>query len=179
LGLESRPDTVETVGSGEVHDANRREGTEQRRYDITRERTGFGLNLDYRPDEHSEVWFRSLYSRFKDDEVRQALVTEFGDAQLAGAEAVRELKAREETQEVKSFVFGGKRQLGDWGVSAQAGYSKAGENSPGGIGNAAFEADDDFSNVGYNGTRKPRLRAGQELYDAGNFSLTEVEWEKQ
>ena len=176
-------DNVETGGAWDFDDGARLEEIEQRRYDITRERTGLGLNLDYRPDEHSEVWFRSLYSRYKDDEVRQGLVTTFGDPQLPGelgeAEVARELKAREETQEVKSFVFGGKRQLGDWGVSAQAGYSKAGEDSPGGIGTAAFEADEDFSNVGYSGTRKPRLRAGQDLYDATHFSLTEVEWEKQ
>ncbi|TKA92720.1 TonB-dependent receptor [Halopseudomonas bauzanensis] len=176
-------DNVETGGAWDFDDGARLEEIEQRRYDITRERTGLGLNLDYRPDEHSEVWFRSLYSRYKDDEVRQGLVTTFGDPQLPGelgeAEVARELKAREETQEVKSFVFGGKRQLGDWDVSAQAGYSKAGEDSPGGIGTAAFEADDDFSNVGYSGTRKPRLRARQDLYDATHFSLTEVEWEKQ
>ena len=176
-------DNVETGGAWDFDDGARLEELEQRRYDITRERTGLGLNLDYRPDEHSKVWFRSLYSRYKDDEVRQGLVTEFGDPQLSGelgdAEVARELKAREETQEVKSFVFGGKRQLGDWGVSAQAGYSKADEDSPGGIGNAAFEADDDFGNIGYNGTRKPRLSAGADLYDANNFGLTEVEWEKQ
>ena len=176
-------DNVETGGAWDFDDGNRLEEVEQRRYDITRERTGFGLNLDYRPDEHSEVWLRTLYSRYKDDEVRQGLVTEFADPQLPGelgdAEVTRELKAREETQEVKSFVFGGKRQIGDWGISAQAGYSEAGEDSPGGIGNAAFEGNDEFSNIGYNGTRKPRLRSGAGMHDPNNFSLTEVEWEKQ
>ena len=176
-------DNVETGGAWDFDGGNRLEEVEQRRYDITRERTGFGLNLDYRPDEHSEVWLRTLYSRYKDDEVRQGLVTEFADPQLPGelgdAEVTRELKAREETQEVKSFVFGGKRQIGDWGISAQAGYSEAGEDSPGGIGNAAFEGNDDFSNIGYNGTRKPRLRSGADLHDPNNFTLSEVEWEKQ
>ncbi|WP_150305576.1 TonB-dependent receptor [Pseudomonas saliphila] len=175
-------DNVETGGAWDFDDGDRLEELEQRRYDITRERTGLGLNLDYRPDEHSEIWFRSLYSRFKDDEVRQGMVTEFGDAQLAGelgeAEVSRELKARTDTQEVESFVFGGKRQIGDWGVSAQAGYSKAGEENPGGIANAAFAGNDDFSDIGYGGTRKLRLQAGQDVYDPSNFSLDEVEWEK-
>jgi len=176
-------DNTETGGAWDFDDDNRLEELEQRRYDITRERTGLGLNLDYRPNEDSELWLRSLYSRFKDDEVRQGLVTEFGDPQLAGelgdAEAVRELKAREETQEVMSIVFGGQRQFGDWNISAQAGYSEASEDSPGGIGNAAFEADDDFSAVGYRDSRKPRLIGGEGLYDLNNFMLTEVEWEKQ
>ncbi|MFA5631976.1 MAG: TonB-dependent receptor [Porticoccaceae bacterium] len=176
-------DNTETGGVWDFDDDNRLEELEQRRYEITRERTGLGLNLDYRPDADSEIWLRSLYSRFKDDEIRQGLVTEFGDPQLAGelgdAEAVRELKAREETQEVMSIVFGGQRQFGDWNISAQAGYSEASEDSPGGIGNAAFEADDDFSAVGYRDTRKPRLIGGEGLYDLNNFMLTEVEWEKQ
>lgn len=175
-------DNVETGGAWDFDDGDRLEEIEQRRYDITRERTGLGLNLDYRPDEHSEIWLRSLYSRFKDDEVRQGMVTEFADPQLAGelgdAAVSRELKARTDTQEVTSFVFGGKRQLGDWGVSAQAGYSKAGEKNPGGIANAAFEGNDDFSDIGYGSMRKPRLRAGQDIHDPSNFSLTEVEWTK-
>ena len=176
-------DNVETGGAWDFDDGNRLEELEQRRYDITRERTGLGLNLDFRPDEHSEVWLRTLYSRYKDDEIRQASVVEFDDPQLPGelgaAEVARELKAREETQEVMSFVFGGERRFGDWNISAQAGYSEASEKSPGGIGNAAFEADDEFGNVGYRSTRKPRLHAGQDLYDPANFMLTEVEWEKQ
>jgi len=176
-------DNTETGGAWDFDDDNRLEELEQRRYDITRERTGLGLNLDYRPDDHSEVWLRTLYSRFKDDEVRQGLVTEFDDPLLAGelgdAELARELKAREETQEVMSFVLGGQRQFGDWNITAQAGYSEASEDSPGGIGNAAFEADDDFSAVGYRGSRKLRLLGGEEAYDPRNFMLTEVEWEKQ
>ena len=175
-------DNVETGGAWDFDDGDRLGKLEQRRYDITRERTGFGLNLDYRPDEHSEIWLRSLYSRFKDDEVRQSMVTKFADPQLAGelgdAEVSRKLKARTDTQEVKSFVFGGKRQLGDWGVNAQAGYSEAGEKNPGGIASAAFEGNDDFAGVGYGGMRKPQLQAGQDIYDPSNFSLAEVEWEK-
>src|SRR5699024_220631 len=77
-------DNGETGRAWQFDEDNRLEELEQRRYDITRERTGLGLNLDYRPDEHSEVWFRSLYSSYKDDEIRQALVTEFADPQLPG-----------------------------------------------------------------------------------------------
>jgi TonB-dependent receptor len=177
-------DNVETGGAWDFgDDGNRLEELEQRRYDITRERTGFGLNLDYRPDEYSEIWLRTLYSRFKDDEIRQGVVTAFANPQLAGeqgdAEVARELKAREDTQEVMSFVFGGKRQFGDWNVSAQAGYSEASEKSPGGIANAAFEADDEFADVGYRDSRKPRLLTGSGFHDPGNFTLSEVEWEKQ
>jgi TonB-dependent receptor len=174
-------DNVETGGAWDFDDGARLEEFEQRRYDITRERTGLGLNFDYRPDENSEIYLRTLYSRFTDDEERQSSVIGFADPQLEGelgdAEGSRELKAREETQEVMSFVLGGKRTVGDWTVSTQGGYSEAGEENPGGIAAAVFEGNDDFTGAGFLDTRKPRLIIEDGFYDPANFSLTEVEWE--
>lgn len=176
-------DNVETGGAWDFDNGPALEELEQRRYDITRERTGLGLNFDYRPDEDSEVYLRTLYSRYKDDEVRQASVIEFADPQGSGqsgtAEAARELKAREETQEVKSLVLGGKRHLGDWTLAAQAGYSQASEKSPDGLANASFAGNDDFINAGFTDTRKPRLSIEDSFYDPSSFTLDEVEQEKQ
>tara|TARA_R110002051_G_scaffold144694_2_gene217628 strand:+ start:112047 stop:114521 length:2475 start_codon:yes stop_codon:yes gene_type:complete len=176
-------DNVETGGAWDFDNGPALEEMEQRRYDITRERSGVGLNFDYRPDEDSEVYLRTLYSRYKDDEVRQASVVEFADAQQPGqlgeAEAARELKAREETQEVKSLVLGGKRRLGDWTLSAQGGYSQASEKSPEGLANAAFVGNDDFIDAGFSSTRKPRLNIEEGFYNPSNFTLEEVELEKQ
>ncbi|PHR17147.1 MAG: TonB-dependent receptor [Sphingopyxis sp.] len=176
-------DNVETGGAWDFENGARLEELEQRRYDITRERTGAGLNFDYRPDGDTELYLRTLYSRYSDDEVRLSNTVEFADPQAVGetgdAEAVRGLKAREETQEVKSVVLGGERQMGAWNLSAQAGYSQAGEDSPGGIANAEFEGNDDFADTGFTDTRKPQLQAGEAFYDPANFTLTEVEWEKQ
>ncbi|PKM04862.1 MAG: TonB-dependent receptor [Gammaproteobacteria bacterium HGW-Gammaproteobacteria-6] len=176
-------DNVETGGAWDFDEGPALEELAQRRYDITRERTGLGLNFDYRPDENSELYLRTLYSRYQDDEVRQASIIEFADPQTSGqlgdAEAVRELKAREETQEVQSLVLGGNRRFDDWTLSAQAGYSQASEKSPVGLANAAFAGNDDFINAGFNDTRIPRLRMESAFYDPANFSLEEVELEKQ
>ncbi|WP_092389937.1 TonB-dependent receptor [Halopseudomonas salegens] len=176
-------DNVETGGAWDFDGEPRLEELEQRRYDITRERAGFGLNLDYRPSADSELYLRTLYSRFKDDEVRVGNVIEFADPQLPGefgaAEAERSLKAREETQEVKSLVLGGKKRWGDWTLSGQAGYSQASEDSPGGIGGADFAGNDDFTNAGFSNTRTPRLSIDPGFFAAGNFSLDAVEWEEQ
>ncbi|MAB41457.1 MAG: TonB-dependent receptor, partial [Pseudomonadales bacterium] len=96
-------DNVETGGAWDFDDpaGARLEELEERRYDISRERAGIGFNVDYRPDDDTELFLRTLYSRFKDSETRQANVIEFADAQLAGergdAEGAREIKDCEET----------------------------------------------------------------------------------
>ncbi|WP_341706288.1 TonB-dependent receptor [Halopseudomonas sp.] len=178
-------DNVETGGAWDFDDpaGARLEELEERRYDISRERAGLGFNVDYRPDDDTELYLRTLYSRFKDTETRQTNVIEFADAQLPGergdAEGTREIKDREETQEIKSLVIGGERQLGDWKVAAQYGYSEAEEDSPLHTPGAKFEGNDDFTAAGYNDSKQPNLIIDSAFYDPGNFTLTEVEREKQ
>ncbi|HCB41548.1 MAG TPA: TonB-dependent receptor [Pseudomonas sp.] len=177
-------DNVETGGAWDFDDpaGARLEELEERRYDISRERAGIGFNVDYRPDDDTELFLRTLYSRFKDSETRQANVIEFADAQLAGergdAEGAREIKDREETQEIKSLVIGGERQLGDWKVAAQYGYSEAEEDSPLHTPGAVFEGNDDFLNAGYNDSKQPNLSIDDAFYDPANFSLAEIEREQ-
>jgi TonB-dependent receptor len=176
-------DNVETGGAWDFSNGARLEELEQRDYAITRERTGFGLNFDYQPDDLSSYYLRTLYSRYKDTETRNAAGFEFADAQLPGergdAEGYRELKSREETQEVQSYVLGGERMLGLWTIGAQAGYSRSSEDSPEGIAGATFEGDDDFVDAGFRDGKKPRLSIEPGFYDPSNFTLSEVEWEKQ
>lgn len=174
-------DNIETGGAWDFDDGQPRlEEAEQRDYRIRRERTGAGLNFDYRPDDFSSYYLRTLYSRFKDTETRNAAGIEFEDPQASGergdGEGWRALKSREDTQEIQSYVFGGERLIDAWTLSGQVGYSKSSENDPGGIANAKFTGD--FSGIGFDGTRKPRLSTGSDFYDADAFTLDKVEWEK-
>ncbi|WFC64022.1 TonB-dependent receptor [Pseudomonas sp. REST10] len=173
-------ENVETGGAWDFDDGARLEEVEQRDYQITRERTGFGLNFDYQPDDYSNYYLRTLYSKFKDTETRNAAGIEFDDAQLSGergdGEGWRELKSREDTQEIQSYVFGGERMIDLWTISGQAGYSQSTEKDPGGIAGAKFVGD--FTGIGFDGTRKPHLVAGGAFYDPTAFELDEVEWEK-
>ncbi|MGY4825221.1 TonB-dependent receptor [Stutzerimonas chloritidismutans] len=174
-------DNVETGGKWDfADDGARLEELEQRDYEITRERTGFGLNFDYKPDDVSSYYLRTLYSRFKDTETRNAAGVAFEDSQLPGgtgdAEGWRELKSREDTQTVQSYVFGGERMMGLWTLSGQAGYSQSRERNPGGIASATFEGD--FADAGFSSSRKPRLTIDSSYYDPASFELDEVEWEK-
>lgn len=176
-------DNVETGGAWDFEDGEKLEEMELRDYAISRERMGLGFNFDYKPTETSLVYIRTLYSRYTDDEVRQGAVVEYEDPLAVGemgvAETARELKAREEAQEVKSLVLGGEQELGNWLAQVQMGYSRSSEKSPGGIAGAVFEAEDAFEDVYYSNARKPQLHIDSAFYDAGNFFLKEVEWEKQ
>ena len=176
-------DNVETGGDWDFEDGARLAQLEQRDYDIRRERSGLGLNFDYRPDDFSSYYLRTLYSRFKDTETRNAAGVEFADAQQPGeagdAEGWRELKDREETQEIQSFVLGGEQLVGQWTFNGQVGYSQSSEDTPGHIGGALFEGNDDFADVGFDSTRKPRLNVGDDFYDPASFSLSEVEWAEE
>ena len=69
--------------------------------------------------------------------------------------------------------------IGLWTLSGQAGYSRSSEDSPGHIANAVFAGNDDFADSGFYSNDKPRPIMGQGFYDANNFSLDKVDWEKQ
>lgn len=176
-------DNVETGGDWDFDNGARLEQLEQRDYDIRRERSGLGLNFDYRPDDYSSYYLRTLYSRFKDTETRNAAGVEFADAQLPGetgdAEGWRELKDREETQEVQSYVFGGERLIGQWTLQGQVGYSQAEQDTPGHIAGAVFEGIDDFADAGFGDSKKPHLNIGDDFYDPSSFALNEVEWAEE
>ncbi|SFG66102.1 TonB-dependent receptor [Pseudomonas sp. NFACC45] len=175
-------DNVETGGAWDFEQGSRLEEFEQRDYDIRRERAGGGLNFDYKPDDVSSYYLRTLYSRYKDSETRNAASLAFEDPQAAGelgaAEGERKVKQREETQEIQSYVLGGERMFGLWTLSGQGGYSKSSEDSPGHIAGATFEGIDGFEG-GFYGNDKPRPIIGSGFYDPANFSLDKVDWEQQ
>ena len=176
-------DNVETGGAWDFNDGARLNSFEQRVYDISRERTGGGLNFDYKPDDDTQLYLRTLFSRFKDSETRNSTSLEFDKPQAAGelgkAKAKRKLKQREETQEIQSYVFGGERMLGLWTLSGQAGYSTSSEDSPGHIAGATFKGNSSFPNSGFYDTEKPRPIIGAGFYDPSNFTLDKVDWEEQ
>ena len=180
LSYQNRKFGSDNVETGGAWDGNALEETAMRQYDIERERIGAGLNFDYRPNDTGEYYLRTLYSRFKDTESRQEVAAEFSDPLLAGqrgdAEVTRSLKSREETQEIQSFVLGGKQGFGTWTVEGQLGYSEASEENPGGISGAKYKAE--LSNVGFSSTQKPVITADQDLYDAANYELDSISWEQ-
>lgn len=170
---------IETGGAWDFDNGAALEEFEQRDYTIERRRLGAALNFDYEIDPNHQLYLRTLYSQFTDDEQRQASKIEFDDAQAAGttglAELTRELKDREETQEILSTTFGGEHYLENWTIEYALGYSEAKEDEPGGIGGAVFKQED-VANVGFNHSRKPNVIAPTAYFDASLYELDEVEY---
>ncbi|MCG8709367.1 TonB-dependent receptor [Brenneria sp. 4F2] len=175
-------DNVETGGDWDFSDGARLNGFEQRRYDIQRERTGFGLNFDYKPSALSSYYLRTLYSRFNDHETRQSSVVEFSNPQAVGergdADVSRELKSREETQDIKSIVLGGEHLLGPWTLNSQMAYSRSSETLPGST-YASFSSLDSFADSGFANTVRPASQIGDGYADAGNYQLDSLKWDTQ
>lgn len=129
------------------------ETVEYRDYDVTRERRGVTLSLDYRLNDDTTLFLRALRSDFADQEYKGQLGFEFDEAPSSGSASSanflsgdgeitvgRELKDRFETQDITSLVAGGETFAGAWTFNYEVSWSKAREKEAGSIDPAAFEA---------------------------------------
>ena len=158
------------------------EELEKRNYEITRERDGFALNLDFRASETSSYYLRTLYSDFSDLELRNRIEfkldkgdVEYDNDSLTASDTrlQRELKDRYEAQEILSLLVGGENLIGDWTVEYSAGYSEASEEEPGRI-DSQFEMNGvEYARYERLG-RVPSLTFSADGAVAGNFELDEI-----
>lgn len=182
-------DNIETDG-GWVADLETEDGVtfkgaeeiEQRNYEVNRKRTGYALNLDFRPNVTSEYYIRTLFSAFSDQEYRNRKEYKFdkGDA-ISGtstsamwedARLERSMKDRYESQDILSLIMGGEQQHQDWNVDFNIGLSRAKEEEPGRI-DTTFrlkKVDLGYSGIG----SKPVLIAGEKANDPEEFDLDEI-----
>ena len=178
-------DNVETGGAWDFEDGEARlEEMEQRDYRITRERSGVTLNLDYKPNDNTDLYWRNLYSEYTDSEIRLANVIEFEDALTEGeigtADVQRELKDRTETQKILSTSLGGQTRLDKWTLDYRLAYSKSSEDEPKNIAGAIFTIDDgvianEAFDIFYTNTDKILVAAPTEFYQPSSYKLDEVE----
>ncbi|MGV8836148.1 TonB-dependent receptor [Cellvibrio sp.] len=178
-------DNVETGGAWDFEDGEARlEEMEQRDYRITRERSGVTLNLDYKPSDDTDLYWRNLYSEYTDSEIRLANVIEFEDAlaegEVGSAEVQRDLKDRTETQKILSTSLGGQTRLDKWTVDYRVAYSKSSEDEPQNVAGAVFKIDDDVIadeafDLSHTNTGKILITAPAEYYQSASYKLDEVE----
>jgi TonB-dependent receptor len=121
-------DNVETGGEWELEDGEVLLGElQQRDYQIIRERSGLTLNLDYKPDSSTHLYWRNLYSEYTDAEVRLANVVKFNDPAAVGvatsASVAREIKDRTETQKIISTSLGGQTHFDKWTIDYKVNYN--------------------------------------------------------
>jgi len=188
-------DNVETGGAWDFEDGEARlEEMEQRDYRITRERSGVTLNLDYKPSEDTDLYWRNLYSEYTDSEIRLANVISFveededgewdgtsvAEGEVNAAEVQRELKDRTETQKILSTSLGGQTRLDKWTLDYRVAYSKSSEDEPQNVAGAVFKIDDDVIadevfDLSYTNTSKILIAAPAEYYQSASYKLDEVE----
>ena len=118
-----------------------------RDYNLTRERYGVVGNFDYRPSADVQLFVRTLYSVFKDSEIRDQLRIEVPTAVAVGtaagstatspttgtfqrARGTRFVRSRTEDDNTLTVQGGGKFNLGDAELTAEGTYSKAVKKDP-------------------------------------------------
>lgn len=119
------------------------EGIELRDYDVTRTRIGGTLGLDFLASDTTRLFARGVYSSFEDQEFRSILAADFGDADpvsggadsatfsLTGdeeLEVVRNIKDRNEKQEIVSLLLGGETIVDAWTLNYDWSFTQSEED---------------------------------------------------
>lgn len=160
------------------------EAAEQRDYELGRKRIGGVLNFDYRTEGGAELYLRTLYSEFSDNEVELEHEYLFEDSTpveitadsglFTDGEVERRGKETTATREILSLVFGGESTVGQWNTDYQAGYSEASTSEPFSLGTALIAEGLD---IGYDlsgDRRTPRL-FGTDLDQLENLEAYELD----
>lgn len=116
---------------------------EHRWYDLTRQRIGLVANLDWRLNENTDLYLRTLFNDYEDDEVRNKFElrdlddsenTEAGGNIAPGATTVplnevdAEVRVRRETRQIQTVALGGTTDLDDWTFDYEVSYAYAEED---------------------------------------------------
>jgi len=109
---------------------------QERKYALTRERTGANLNLELRPDESTRYFASAVYSEFQDAESRQRTIYAFEDGDLSsfdGSAAVysdipedgfrRRIRYRTKNQDTMALNLGGEHDFNQWRLDYNVGIS--------------------------------------------------------
>jgi TonB-dependent receptor len=153
-------------------------------YDIERERIGFNANFEYRANENSLWYLRSIFNEFTDIEGRGQLdfdavrgdQTVISDTQVANDEgrASREYRQNNQTQQLNNIALGGEWNFDNitWGASYT--FSHAEEITPKRVdweyrsGGGAFPNTIDVSSFYW------EFDAGTAIHDAANYPFRRV-----
>ena len=105
-----------------------------RDYEIERRRIGLSSTLDYKFNESSQIYIRSIYNYYTDQEFRRRFRFRPGSGdyvsptEARGIRLVNELKDREQTQEIWSINAGGEHNLSKFTLDYEFAYAEASED---------------------------------------------------
>lgn len=158
---------------------------QHRKYEIERKRIGANLNLDWRPNDDSRYYLRTLYSQFDDAETRQRSIINFEDAAMVStgtdqfrlddlpADAIQKrMRYRTKEENTLAASLGGENKLSGAVVDYKIGYTKTEERV-----NDEMEARFEFDGDDMRGTLDQRSRlptytlADPAWMDNGNYAF--------
>lgn len=105
---------------------------ELRDYNLTRTRTGLSSTIDYKFNEKHEIYFRTLYNRFTDRELRRryVFVPNADESPFEENTIERLTKDRLEKQIVTSYNLGAKHTFPGFNLDYEASYSEGIQDTP-------------------------------------------------
>lgn len=158
-----------------------------RDYIVQRERWNIAANLDFRPSEDNQFYLRGMYNNRDDYEYRRNVVVKtdvFTTADITtGAEILRALKDRLETQSIAAVSVGGIHKMDNLKLDYTIGYTWGQTNKP-------DEVDPEFVmteavdlSFDQRNTAKPlytitSVGAQYDQHNSEYFKLNEVAWNK-
>ncbi|HBR84840.1 MAG TPA: TonB-dependent receptor [Erythrobacter sp.] len=195
-------DNIEADGWEEDDGVIYAEDLEYRDYDVERERISATLGLDLRAGDSTELYARGVYSQFDDQESRRRLIFDLGDAIVTGAGRTvgysdtdpdpdedaaitveRDVKDRFESQKIRSLVFGGESDWGDWFANYSASWAKSSERENGSLDPIAFEREYEEEGFGvvldFANSSIPLYSVSDptgDFTDPGSYALNDIEF---
>ncbi|MEL6569138.1 MAG: TonB-dependent receptor [Pseudomonadota bacterium] len=173
---------------------------ENRWYDLTRERLGLVANFDWRVNENTDLYLRTLFNNYVDDEIRNKFeLRDLDDSENADDGGViapglttiplnevdAEVRVREETRNIQTIALGGETQMDAWNFEYEVSYAFADEQDDNNH-DVTFRFEDiqeSFPGVVtlQSNTETPSLGGDQSLidaiYDPANYALDDLERE--
>ena len=111
-----------------------------RDYELERRRQGIVANLEYRPNDDLQFYWRNLWNEFRDTEQRQQAIIDYRNGDLLDqtptsgtfteAEGERLVKYRREDQSIFNSTIGGKYEFGRSTLSGSIGVGQADQDTP-------------------------------------------------
>eukprot|EP00903_Cladosiphon_okamuranus_P003190 g3188.t1 len=171
---------------------------ENRWYDLTRERIGLVANFDWRVNENTDLYLRTLVNEYRDDEVRNKFeLRSFDDFEdddvvtptstsFALEEIDAEVRLREEVRQIQTFSLGGETDWNQWSFDYEVSYAYAEEDDSNNH-DVTFRSENlqdivpEVVTLDYSSPETPRLIASDaflaEVYNPANYFLDAFERE--
>lgn len=167
------------------------EELELRDYKITRKRLGGAFNIDIRPDDDNELYIRTVFADFEDQEYRDRMELSFDEGTIDLGQSTdsisyfndfrvdRELKSRLETQQIYSVIAGGESYVDQWKFDYSVSYAHAEETEPdrldiayrqSGVNGGVNFTDPELPSLVFNGNDQAAFN------NYGAYGLDGVEW---